>query len=204
VPRETMERRRFLGTVAAAAGITGLSFLASAVSPLRSLAVLAPRRSDRAVQGLPVNRSAAAAGVTGTAVGAGFRLRVTGAVAAPLSLDLAALRARAVHEADLPISCVEGWSVGARWRGIPLRMLLAEAGAPDRFTGIVARSLQRVGPYSAARLNRPHALHPDSLLALDLNGEPLALDHGAPVRLITPNQPGVLQTKWVTEIEVIA
>jgi len=203
-PQPAVERRRFLGTIAAAAGITGLSFLASAVSPLRSLAVLAPRRSDRAVQGLPINRSAAAAGVTRAAVGPGFRLRVTGAVARPLVLDLAALRSRAVHDADLPIACVEGWSVGARWRGVPLRALLAEAGAAPSFTGVVVRSLQRVGPYSGARLNWPHALHRDSLLALDLNGEPLDLDHGYPVRLITPNQPGVLQTKWVTEIEVIA
>ena len=43
-----------------------------------------------------------------------------------------------------------------------------------------------------------------TLLALALNGEPLALDHGYPARIIAPNRPGVLQTKWVTRLEVLA
>jgi DMSO/TMAO reductase YedYZ molybdopterin-dependent catalytic subunit len=42
----------------------------------------------------------------------------------------------------------------------------------------------------------------DCLLALMVNGEPLADDHGAPLRLIAPNRPGVMQTKWVTALEV--
>ena len=43
-----------------------------------------------------------------------------------------------------------------------------------------------------------------TLLALDLEGEPLALDHGYPCRVIAPNRPGVLQTKWVESLEVVA
>jgi DMSO/TMAO reductase YedYZ molybdopterin-dependent catalytic subunit len=42
----------------------------------------------------------------------------------------------------------------------------------------------------------------DTLLALELNGEPLHPDHGYPVRLIAPNRPGVLQTKWLTRVRV--
>jgi DMSO/TMAO reductase YedYZ molybdopterin-dependent catalytic subunit len=53
-------------------------------------------------------------------------------------------------------------------------------------------------------VNQQHAADPDTLLALALNGEPLALDHGFPVRLIGPNRPGVLQTKWVARVEVVA
>ena len=45
---------------------------------------------------------------------------------------------------------------------------------------------------------------PLTLLALQLNGEPLAIDHGYPGRLIAPNRPGVLQTKWVSRLEVMA
>jgi DMSO/TMAO reductase YedYZ molybdopterin-dependent catalytic subunit len=41
-----------------------------------------------------------------------------------------------------------------------------------------------------------------SLLALDLAGQPLDLDHGYPCRVIAPNRPGVLQTKWVSSLEV--
>jgi DMSO/TMAO reductase YedYZ molybdopterin-dependent catalytic subunit len=51
-------------------------------------------------------------------------------------------------------------------------------------------------------VNRSHALDPDTLLAMDLNGEPLHLDHGYPVRLIAPNNPGVMQTKWVGRVIV--
>jgi len=43
-----------------------------------------------------------------------------------------------------------------------------------------------------------------TLLALDLSGEPLSLDHGFPCRLIAPDRPGVLQTKWVARLEVVA
>ena len=165
--------------------------------------MLAPRRADRSVQGVPVNRTAMRAGVIEAAMDPGFRLRVIGAVAAPRTFDLAALRARAVHEADLPITCVEGWSVGARWRGVPLRALLDEVGAVEGFRQVIVRSMQTSGPSTGAKINRPHALHPNSLLALDINGEPLHIDHGYPVRLIVPNQPGVMQTKWVGEIEVV-
>jgi DMSO/TMAO reductase YedYZ molybdopterin-dependent catalytic subunit len=196
-----VERRRFLATVGVAAGIVGVSYLGSIVSPLRALAVLAPRRSDAGSQGLPVNKTAADVKVVEAARDPDYRLQVIGAVDRPLQLGLAELRARANREADLPIACVEGWSVGARWRGVPVRTLLAEAGARP-FTQVVVRSLQRQGPYAGSVLNRPHAMDPDTLLALDLNGAPLHLDHGFPVRLIAPNNPGVMQTKWVGSLEV--
>jgi DMSO/TMAO reductase YedYZ molybdopterin-dependent catalytic subunit len=195
------ERRRFLGIVAAATGVVAVSYLGQVVSPLRALAVLTPRRSDRGVQGVPVNMNASRAEVIELAKDPGFRLSVEGAVATPLELDLEQLRARATHEADLPITCVEGWSVGARWRGIPLRELLAEAGAGD-FGSVVVRSFQPRGSWRGARVNRSHALDPDTLLAMELNGEPLHLDHGYPVRLIAPNNPGVMQTKWVGRVIV--
>ena len=43
-----------------------------------------------------------------------------------------------------------------------------------------------------------------TLVALRLNGERLAIDHGYPCRLIAPNRPGVLQTKWLGRVEVLA
>ncbi len=48
----------------------------------------------------------------------------------------------------------------------------------------------------------PQAHDPDTLLALRVDGERLHLDHGYPLRLIGPNRPGVLQTKWVTRLVV--
>jgi DMSO/TMAO reductase YedYZ molybdopterin-dependent catalytic subunit len=64
-------------------------------------------------------------------------------------------------------------------------------------------SLQRPGTaYATSTLDAGHTADPDTLLALELNGEPLVLDHGYPLRLIAPNRPGVMQTKWVTKVIV--
>jgi DMSO/TMAO reductase YedYZ molybdopterin-dependent catalytic subunit len=196
-----LRRRQFLAAVAAAAGAVALTTVGSAITPLGRLAVLATRRPGVGPQGLPVNHNAGSAGVRDVRGDPSFRLRVGGRVRRPLALDLATLRSRADHEAVLPVSCVEGWSFSARWRGVRLRDLLDEAGADPR-AELVVRSLQTRGAYSTARIGAAHARHPDTLLALEVNGEPLHPDHGFPVRLIAPNNPGVLQTKWVKEVEV--
>ncbi|HYY81325.1 MAG TPA: molybdopterin-dependent oxidoreductase, partial [Actinomycetes bacterium] len=54
-----------------------------------------------------------------------------------------------------------------------------------------------------ATLDPAQARHPDTLLALELNGGPLHPDHGWPLRLIVPGNPGVLQTKWLREVTVL-
>jgi DMSO/TMAO reductase YedYZ molybdopterin-dependent catalytic subunit len=131
-----------------------------------------------------------------------YRLTVDGRVATPLSLDLATLRSLPAHDARLPIACVEGWSYSAPWRGLRVRDLLAMAGAePDRT--ILIESLEPQGAYRTSTLNPGQARDRDTLLATHLDGEPLAIDHGFPCRLIAPNRPGVLQTKWVTKVTVL-
>ena len=57
--------------------------------------------------------------------------------------------------------------------------------------------MQRGSAYAASIVDASHAADPLTLLALRLNGEPLHLDHGYPCRLIAPNRPGAMQTKWV-------
>lgn len=106
-----------------------------------------------------------------------------------------------LHAAKLPIACVEGWSKSAHWRGVRVRDLLAMAGAPGDSACTVV-SLQKRGGFRSSFVNQRHASDPDTLLALEINGEPLHVDHGFPVRLIGPNRPGVSQTKWVTEVRV--
>jgi DMSO/TMAO reductase YedYZ molybdopterin-dependent catalytic subunit len=149
-----------------------------------------------------VNRGAANAGVVDLAQSPFYRLEVTGRVARPLALDLDALRALPAHDTVLPIACVEGWSYSAPWSGVRVRDLLAMAGAePDRT--ILVESLEPHGAYRTSTLNPDQAGDRDTLLALSLDGEPLALDHGFPCRLIAPNRPGVLQTKWVSRVVVL-
>ncbi|MGP3934387.1 molybdopterin-dependent oxidoreductase [Nonomuraea sp. KM88] len=141
----------------------------------------------------------AAAGVT--TVPDGYRLLVTGAVRTPASLGYADLLRLPQHTVRLPIACVEGWSVECEWTGVRLRDLLLSAGAsPDAF--VVVESLERAGGYRSSEVRPPHWSDPLTLLALRINGETLSADHGFPVRLIAPNRPGVLQTKWVKEVKV--
>ncbi|HEY7607263.1 MAG TPA: molybdopterin-dependent oxidoreductase [Actinomycetes bacterium] len=199
------QRRRFLITTGFAAGALLLTTAGSALTPLRQLAVLSPRRQGVGPQGLPVNKDARSAGVAAKLADPGWRLAVGGRVAHPVTLTLEDLRSRMAgpmgHAALLPIACVEGWSQEARWRGVRLRDLLEEVGAPAD-AAVRVQSLQR-GGYSSALLNPSHARDPDTLLALELNGAPLHPDHGYPVRLIAPNNPGVMQTKWLESVTVL-
>lgn len=197
-----ISRRGLFAAVGAAVGVVTLTTIGQTVRPLKSLAVLAPRKPDVGPQGIPVNKTAAGARVAAAAQDANYVLVVDGAVDQPLRLTLDQLRALPQHEADIPITCVEGWSAGARWSGVPVRDLLRMAGAKPG-AEVVVHSLQQRGGFRSSRLNVPHATHADTLLALQLNGEQLALDHGFPARLIAPNRPGVQQTKWVGRLEVV-
>ena len=202
VPATGLTRRGFLASVAATSGLLTASTVGQSLSPVGRLALLAPRRPGIGPQRLPVNKSAIEARVVEAARDPSWRLRIDGAVQTPLTLSLAELRAMPQRETVLPITCVEGWSVNGRWRGVPVRDLLASAGAaPDRDVRI--ESLQRRGSYRSSILPPQHEADPETLLALELNGEPLHIDHGYPARLIAPNRPGVLQTKWVTRMEVL-
>jgi DMSO/TMAO reductase YedYZ molybdopterin-dependent catalytic subunit len=75
------------------------------------------------------------------------------------------------------------------------------AGAPADAT-VRVESLEENSPYRVSMLNDGQAADGDTLLATALDGQPLSLDHGYPVRLIGPGRPGVNQTKWVTRLVV--
>ncbi|WP_433228425.1 molybdopterin-dependent oxidoreductase [Micromonospora sp. CA-248260] len=199
--RERLSRRGLLGGVAAAAGLVTLTTVGQTVRPLSALAVLAPRRPDVGPQGLPVNRTADRAGVRAQALDPAYRLVVEGPLRRT-ELDLAALRALPQHTGELPIACVEGWSATGRWTGVRLRDLVALVGVdPDRAT-VLVESLETAGRYRTSTVGAAHVRDPLTLIALRLGGAPLHPDHGYPARLIAPNRPGVLQTKWVGRLTV--
>lgn len=199
--RPGLRRRGFLAVVGGTALFLASSISAQTVAPLRVIGFFSPRDLSLGPQGFPVNSSARFRRVVDAARSPDYRLRVTGAVDTELVLTADDLRALDLHEAELPIACVEGWSKSARWRGVRVRDLLAMAGASDDASATVV-SLQRRGGFRTSYLNPDQAADPDTLLALELNGETLHIDHGFPVRLIGPNRPGVSQTKWVTEVRV--
>ncbi|GGW24075.1 molybdopterin-binding protein [Streptomyces xantholiticus] len=193
------DRRSLLAGVAAAVGAVTLTTVGQSLTPLRRFDLLAPRHPDHGPQGLPVNRTAAAARV-GPANVADWRLTVTGPRSYTLTLDQ--LAALPQHTVTLPIACVEGWSKSARWTGVRVQDLLERAGAPPG-TALRAVSLERRGAYRVMEMGGGYTDDPLTLLALRLNGEVLSLDHGYPARIIAPNRPGVWQTKWVSRIEAV-
>ena len=194
-------RRRVLVLVAAGAAAAFLGAASENVPAVRDLAVFTPRRPGRGSQGLAVNRTAAAAGVSISEGAPGWRLRVVVGDRI-MRFSLADLAALPQAEHALPIACVEGWVDEATWGGVPLTALLdaAGAGAGD----VVVESLEQAGNYRQTVLPALFARDPLTLVALRLNGEVLSLDHGFPARLIAPGRPGVLQTKWLAELRVLA
>jgi len=198
---EGPSRRLFL--LAAGAGVAAvvLATAGATVPWLRRVSVLAVRTGD-GPQGVPVNKSAVAAGVIDSASDPAYRLEVV-SPERTASLTLDDLRGMPQTEASLPIACVEGWSASATWQGVRVRDLVELVGGSSE-SDVRFVSLQASGLYGSSVLPALHARDDLSLLALRINGEELDLDHGFPCRLIASNRPGVLQTKWVQRIEVQA
>ena len=195
----TVSRRAMLTATGLAVGVVTVTTVGQSVNSLRSVDLLAPRDPSVGPQGIPINKTAAQAGVVAAAFHPDWRLTVAGP--APYQLTLAQLNELPHHDAVLPIACVEGWSVDGHWAGVRLRDLLDRAGVPAG-ADIRIVSLQPGGPYAVTTMPHVYARDPLTLLALRLGGEPLSIDHGYPARIIAPGRPGVLQTKWVSRIEV--
>ena len=164
--------------------------------PFRSLAFLAPRgRAGSGPNGFPVNRNAAAAAITPSQVGPGWRLRLV-AGRRTVALTRAELLQMSQHTHDLPIACVEGWSTTQRWTGVPISDLAKLVGMHGKFT-VKSSSITHNGVFDSATLASEQIGDERTLLALQVNGTDLSLDHGFPARVIGPDIPGVHCTKWL-------
>lgn len=199
-PGSGPSRRAFLASALVAAGAVVVATVGNTVPALRRVSVLAPRTGE-GPQGLPVNKTALSARVVEAAQDPAYRLEVVGP-AGTRTLSLADLEEMRQSTESLPIACVQGWSADAEWSGVPVRELTALVGATGE-EDVRFVSLQQRGRYKESVLPALHARDPLTLLALRVNGEVLDLDHGFPCRLIAASRPGVLQTKWVSRIEVL-
>ena len=133
-----------------------------------------------------------------------WRLKLHGLVDRPVELTFDDLLQRPLVEADITLTCVSnevgGKLIGtARWMGVRLDDLLAEAGIGPDADQIIGRSVDGYTcgfPVSALDGR-------DALVAIAMNGEPLPLEHGFPARLIVPGLYGyVSATKWLSEVEL--
>lgn len=227
--RSQPARRRFLqglgwgGAFAAGGGVLGaiLSGAVVGVNDVRRKLILPPPRS--AAPPIPAGAEVAVDGVgplvtpnadfyridTALRVPAldadAWTLKVTGMVEREVQLDFAELLAKPLIERHVTIACVSnevgGDLIGnALWLGWPVRELLLMAGVKSGADMVLSRSADgwTAGtPLEALTDSR------DSLLAVGMNGEPLPLEHGFPVRMIVPGLYGyVSATKWLTELKV--
>lgn len=192
-----ISRRGVLLATGTGIGLVVVSTIGQSLRPLEPLGLLAIRQPSKGLQGVPVSETAAEAGVVEAAQDPQWKLEVVGPQ--PYVLQLADLEPLATHTAHLPIAANKGWSVAADWRGISLLELVQRAGGGPE-SRVLVRSLDRTGIKSTQIWGAQLA---QALLATELNGERLALDHGYPLRLIAPNRAEQFCTKWLSRIEVL-
>jgi len=134
-----------------------------------------------------------------------WRLAVTGLVATPLSLSLEEVRALPQRTQVTRHDCVEGWSAIGEWTGPQLKQLLDRAGLKPEAKFIVFRCADSLagGPYYES-IDLIDAFHPQTIVAHSLNGQPLPVRNGAPLRMRIERQLGYKHAKYLTEIEAVA
>lgn len=134
-----------------------------------------------------------------------FRLKVGGLVENPVELSLADIRAMEEEEHITMHHCIQGWSGIAQWNGLPMKKLI-ELVKPRPSAGTVAffsfgEALYGGTYYDTQSMD--NVLKPECLLAYSMNGKPLKVEYGAPLRLRVENQLGYKMVKWIERIEFI-
>jgi hypothetical protein len=194
-----VSRRGFFATVGVAVlGVVGLT-VGQSFRPLDALNVFGPRKAGIGPNALPVNRTAAAAKVMESANSPDWVLTVSSPVLSR-SYTRKELEAMTQYQVDLPIACVEGWSQMAHWKGVRLRELV-ESVQGSKHASVRATSLEQGSIYAVTELESNFVQDELTLIALEVDGETLDINHGYPARLIAPARPGVLQTKWLSKLE---
>lgn len=133
-----------------------------------------------------------------------WRLTIGGAVDQPRTYDLADVRAMPAVSQETTLMCISnrvggGLESNARWTGVPLRDLIAQAGPVD---GVVEVLVSAVDGYTDT-FSITKAMEPTTLLAYEMNGEPLPHRHGFPARIIVPGLFGEKNVKWVTRVDLV-
>jgi DMSO/TMAO reductase YedYZ molybdopterin-dependent catalytic subunit len=140
---------------------------------------------------------------------ANWRLTVDGLVRRPLSLSLEEIKALPARTQITLHCCDEGWSAIGQWTGVPLGHLLQTAELMPNARFIVFHCLDELerapnrGGFYYESLDLFDALHPQTILAYGMNGEPLPVGHGAPLRLRVERHVGYKHAKYVTRIEAV-
>jgi DMSO/TMAO reductase YedYZ molybdopterin-dependent catalytic subunit len=134
-----------------------------------------------------------------------YRLRVSGLVESPRDFSFADLKALPKQEQITTHFCIQGWSGVAKWGGVPMRDILhIVKPTPDaRYAVFYSFSEGSAGGgyYDVHELhNMRHRL---TILAYEMNGAPVSVLHGAPLRLRCENELGFKMVKWIAAIELV-
>ncbi|MGD9916114.1 MAG: molybdopterin-binding protein [Rhizobiaceae bacterium] len=140
---------------------------------------------------------------------ADWRLTIDGLVEKPLSLSREQLLAMPSRTQITRHDCVEGWSCIAKWTGVPLGLVLDEAHVRPNARYVVFHCLDTIERTLAGdvkyygSVDLVDAYHPQTILAYGLNGAPLPVENGAPLRVRVERQLGYKQPKYLYRIELV-
>ena len=138
-----------------------------------------------------------------------WRLLVDGLVERPMQLSLGELRALPARTQITRHDCVEGWSCIGKWTGVPLSIVLQRAGLKPDARYIVFYCADSPGQWLEAAdkyyesIDLIDALHPQTILAYDMNGAPLGIPYGAPLRVRLERQLGYKMAKYIMRVEAV-
>jgi len=134
-----------------------------------------------------------------------YRVRVHGLVENPVELSLAHLREMGRSDQITMHNCIQGWSAIGKWSGLRFAKLIELVKPSPDAEWVMFYSYGEGG--EGGQYYDSHSItdlgHDQSLLAYEMNGEPLPVLHGAPLRLRVENQLGFKQVKWIKEIEFV-
>jgi DMSO/TMAO reductase YedYZ molybdopterin-dependent catalytic subunit len=139
-----------------------------------------------------------------------YRLKVGGLVERPLSFSRETLQAIPSRTQITRHDCVEGWSCIAKWTGVPLALMLDEARVKPEARFVVFHCLDSIEKGLSGdvkyyeSIDLIDARHPQTILAYGLNGKPLPVENGAPLRLRVERQLGYKMAKYVHSLELVA
>ncbi|WP_427018755.1 molybdopterin-dependent oxidoreductase [Pseudarthrobacter sp. P1] len=137
---------------------------------------------------------------------ADYKLSVYGLVENPVQLSLPELRQLARHEQITQHFCIQGWSGVAQWGGVSMQTILDVVKPAPEAKWVIFYSFalgSDDGIYYDAQAIEQMG-YELTMLAFDMNGEPLPFNHGAPVRLRNETQLGFKMVKWIKGIEFVA
>jgi DMSO/TMAO reductase YedYZ molybdopterin-dependent catalytic subunit len=133
-----------------------------------------------------------------------WKLKVYGLVERSLELTLSDLYSMRKQEQVTEHYCIQGWTAIAEWAGVPMQFIITMCKPNQNARYVVFRSYQYTDEEEFYEvLDLEIVRHPQTILAYEMNGEPLNVGHGAPLRLRAETQLGYKMVKWLKSIEFV-